>query len=289
MVNRQNPIDVVASVADLRGRVKAWHDEGLTVALVPTMGALHEGHMSLVRMARTLADKVVVSVFVNPTQFGPNEDFEAYPRKPEEDRFKIRMAGGHLVYMPTVDAMYPDGFSTAVEVTGVSSGLCGDARPGHFRGVATVVTKLLLQALPDVAIFGEKDYQQLMVIRRMVRDLDIPVRIEGAPVVREMDGLAMSSRNAYLSDQERSVANLMYKTLIAAAADMRDGVAVQDACDHAVDAIQRIGFGKVDYLELRCAETLEPMDTLDRPARLLAAAFLGRTRLIDNILVEPKA
>lgn len=287
MVNRQNPIDVVASVADLRGRVKAWHDDGLTVALVPTMGALHEGHMSLIRMARTMADKVIVSVFVNPTQFGPNEDFEAYPRKPEEDRFKIGMAGGHMVYMPTVGEMYPDGFSTAVEVSGISSGLCGDARPGHFRGVATVVTKLLLQALPDVAIFGEKDYQQLMVIRRMVRDLDIPVRIEGAPVVREMDGLALSSRNAYLSDEERGVANLLYKTLVAAAADMRQGVAVREACGAAVDAIQRLGFGRVDYLELRCAATLEPLQTLDRPARLLVAAYLGRTRLIDNVLVEP--
>lgn len=172
----------VSTVADLRAQVQAWREEGLRVALVPTMGALHEGHMSLIRRAKMLVDRVVVSIFVNPTQFGPNEDFSRYPRQLDQDRFKVGMAGGQLVYAPTVEEMYPTGFATTIRVASVSSGLCGDSRPGHFDGVATVVCKLLLQALPDVAVFGEKDWQQLAVIRRMVADLNVPVSIEGAPI-----------------------------------------------------------------------------------------------------------
>lgn len=282
-------IEVVTTVADLRQKVKDWRQEGLTVGMVPTMGALHEGHMSLFRQAKMLADRVVVSIFVNPTQFGPHEDFDAYPRRLEEDSFKAKMAGASLVYAPTVSEMYPDGFSTAVEVDGVSRGLCGEARPGHFRGVATVVTKLLLQCLPDVAVFGEKDYQQLMVIRRMVRDLDIPVRIEAAPTHRETDGLALSSRNAYLTDNERAWANMLYKSMHKASLDMQDGKRVQEALDWITDELVRYGFGKIDYLELRDAETLEPMEELDRPARLLAAVYRGRTRLLDNIPLEPRS
>lgn len=282
-----NSCAVARSVADLRARVRDWRAAGLTVALVPTMGALHAGHMSLVRLALTKADRVVVSVFVNPTQFGPNEDFSAYPRQPEQDSAAIAAAGGHLVYLPTVEEMYPAGASTMVEVSGVSSGLCGDARPGHFRGVATIVTKLLLQALPDVAVFGEKDFQQLMVIRRLVRDLDIPVEIIGAPIVREADGLAMSSRNAYLSAEERPVAARIHAILTGTAAALAQGKPVAAACSDAATALLASGFRSVDYLELRDAETLAPVTELTRPARLFVAAFLGRTRLIDNVDVRP--
>ncbi|WP_404381313.1 pantoate--beta-alanine ligase [Caenispirillum salinarum] len=279
----------VSTVADLREQVLAWRGEGLRVALVPTMGALHEGHMSLIRRAKMLADRVVVSVFVNPTQFGPNEDFGRYPRQLAQDRFKVGMAGGQLVYAPTVDEMYPAGFATTVSVTGVSSGLCGDARPGHFDGVATVVCKLLLQALPDVAVFGEKDWQQLAVIRRMATDLNVPVTIEGAPIVREMDGLAMSSRNAYLTDDERAVANHLYKTLKQIADDIDAGVDVGQACAWGIGELGRKGFAAVDYLEVRDAGTLEPVERVTRPARVLAAAFLGKTRLIDNVACGVKA
>lgn len=278
----------VHTVLDLRGQVAAWKAEGLSVALVPTMGALHEGHLSLIRKAKTLADKVIVSVFVNPTQFGPTEDFAAYPRTLEEDRFKCGMAGAHLLYAPSATEMYPAGFATSIVVSGVSSGLCGEKRPGHFEGVATVVCKLLLQALPDVAVFGEKDYQQVMVIRRMVADLNIPVTVIGAPIIREVDGLAMSSRNAYLSDVQRGQANRLYKTLHQAAQDILGGMSVQEALDHAMDALVTAGFGKLDYLELRDAETLEPMEVFDRPARLFAAVFMGKTRLIDNFPIEPR-
>ena len=280
-------METVNTVRDLRAVVAGWRGAGQTVALVPTMGALHEGHLSLIRTARTLAEQVIVTIFVNPTQFGPTEDFSAYPRTLEEDRFKVAMAGAHLVYAPTVAEMYPQGFATTITVEGVTEGLCGESRPGHFQGVATVVCKLLLQALPDVAVFGEKDFQQLQVIRRMATDLDVPVRIEGAPTVREMDGLAMSSRNTYLNPQERSVANYLYKSLYAAGQEIRGGMAVDVACARAVEAIRAHGFGKIDYLELRDVETLQPLPVLDRPARLFAAAFLGKTRLIDNVPVEP--
>lgn len=283
-------LDTVTTVADLRARVAAWRAEGLTVALVPTMGALHEGHLSLVRRAKMLADRVVVSIFVNPTQFGPNEDFARYPRQLEQDRFKLGMAGTHLVYAPTVEEMYPQGFATRVVVSGVSAGLCGDARPGHFEGVATVVCKLLNQGQPDVAVFGEKDWQQVMVIRRLARDLDLPVRIEGAPVVREMDGLAMSSRNAYLSDGERGIANYLYKTLKQIADDLDAGKDAAHACAWGISELGRLGFGPVDYLEVRDSDTLEPVEGIvTRPARVLCAVYLGRTRLIDNVAAGVKA
>jgi pantoate--beta-alanine ligase len=282
-------IEMAHSVAELRAAVKAWRDEGLTVALVPTMGALHEGHMSLFRQAKMRADKVITSIFVNPTQFGPGEDFEAYPRTLPEDCFKAKMAGVSLVFAPSVEEMYPAGACTMVEVNGpLTECLCGAARPGHFRGVATVVSKLLLMAQPDYAVFGEKDYQQLLVIRRMVADLAIPVTIEAAPIHREVDGLALSSRNAYLSDKERANANLMYKSLWKAGQEIMDGKRVQEALDCVADELVRLGFGKIDYLELRDAETLEAMETLDRPGRLFSAVFMGSTRLIDNLPIEPR-
>lgn len=275
------------TVAGLRRIVAAWRAEGLRVALVPTMGALHDGHLSLIRLARQRADRVIVSIFVNPMQFGPNEDFDAYPRTLDQDARKVGTVDGDIVFAPSVKEMYPDGFASKVSVTGVSEGLCGGARPGHFDGVATVVTKLLLIALPDVAIFGEKDYQQLMVIRRFVRDLDIPVEIVGAPVIREADGLALSSRNAYLSEADRALAPSLNRTLRDVAAALTAGTAVADALAGGIATLEAQGFAPVDYLELRDAATLVPVDRLDRPARLLVAARLGKTRLIDNMSVEP--
>ncbi len=277
---------VARRVVDLRDQVKAWRNAGLKVALVPTMGALHEGHLTLVRAALEYADKVVVSIFVNPTQFGPTEDFDAYPRTLDADRTALAGAGASLVYAPTVGEMYPDGFATAITVSGVSEGLCGDLRPGHFSGVATVVTKFLVQTMPDFAAFGEKDYQQLQVIRRLVRDLDIPVTIIGVPTVREADGLARSSRNAYLSAEGRAIAPALYRTLQDTAKAIQAGAGVDAALEAGKRAILAAGFASVDYLELRAADGLAPLSELDRPARMLVAAYLGKTRLIDNIAVE---
>jgi pantoate--beta-alanine ligase len=278
-------LDIVRSVAELRARVKYWRDQGLSVAFVPTMGALHEGHLTLVRRGLELADRAVASVFVNPTQFGPNEDLSSYPRREARDAELLEGAGCGLLFAPTVAEMYPDDFSTTVTVAGVSAGLCGDIRPGHFAGVATVVAKLLLQCLPDVALFGEKDYQQLAVIRRLARDLDIPVAIEGVATVREADGLAMSSRNAYLSAEERAVAPAIHRVLLAVAGGLRAGDAASKLCAKAVADLLAAGFKSVDYVEVRDADTLAPLEWFDRPARVLVAARLGGARLIDNVAV----
>lgn len=278
---------VVRTVADLRARVSGWRREGRSVGLVPTMGALHDGHLSLVALARRRADRVVASIFVNPTQFGPNEDFEAYPRDLEGDARLLAGAGCDLLFAPGAAEMYPEGFSTTVSVSGVSEPLDGAARPGHFAGVATVVTKLLLQAGPDVAVFGEKDFQQLQVIRRLVRDLDIPVEIVGAPTSRLPNGLARSSRNAYLSDAEREIAGAMSRALDAAARRLRQGADVAAVEAEGREALARAGFGKIDYFEVRAADGLARLGPgpATAPARVLAAAFLGKTRLIDNMAV----
>ncbi|EKE73769.1 pantoate--beta-alanine ligase [Oceanibaculum indicum] len=276
---------IVRTVADLRQQVAAWRAEGLTVALVPTMGALHEGHLSLMRQGAEMCDRVVATIFVNPTQFAPSEDLDSYPRREAQDVAALRAAGVPLLFAPDVTEMYPNGFSTTVTVATVSEGLCGARRPGHFAGVATVVAKLLLQALPDVAIFGEKDYQQLQVIRRMARDLDIPVRIEGGETVREADGLALSSRNAYLTAEERAAAPALHRVLVEVAARIRHGAAPAQALADAAAVLEDEGFGPVEYVELRDAETLAPDPAPGRPGRLLAAAWLGKTRLIDNIAV----
>lgn len=278
-------IDVVRTVADLRARVRDWRQAGLKVALVPTMGALHAGHLSLVRLGLEHADRVVASVFVNPTQFGPSEDFAAYPRQEAVDGALLASAGANLLFAPTVAEMYPDGFATAVSVADITDGLCGAVRPGHFQGVATVVTKLLLQALPDVALFGEKDYQQLQVIKRLVRDLDIPVRVIGASTLREADGLAMSSRNAYLSPAERAAAPALYRVLTTIADRVKGGEAAAAPLAWGREELAKAGFGPIDYIDLRDADTLAPLYRADRPARLLAAARLGKARLIDNIPV----
>lgn len=274
---------VARSVAALRAAVAGWRAEQQSVGLVPTMGAIHEGHLALVSAARTACDRVVASLFVNPKQFAPSEDFAAYPRTEEADLAAFARAGVDLVFMPPVEEMYPSGFATSVQVGTLGDALEGAYRPGFFIGVATVVSKLLLQCLPDAAFFGEKDYQQLLVVRRFVRDLDIPVRIEGVPTVREPDGLALSSRNVYLSPAERRTAPRLHETLCAtAAALMEHPEGVETALQHGVDQLQRAGFA-VDYLELRDATTLDALSRLGRPGRLLVAARLGRTRLIDNI------
>jgi pantoate--beta-alanine ligase len=277
----------VRSIAALRREVAAWHGAGEKVALVPTMGALHAGHLALVARGKALCDRVVASLFVNPTQFGPDEDLSRYPRDEAGDRAKLAAAGCDLLYAPTVDEMYPPGFSTTVTPGAIAEGLCGRFRPGHFAGVATVVTKLLLQASPDVACFGEKDYQQLQVIRRVARDLDIPVRIEGVPIVRETDGLALSSRNAYLTPEERRIAPALHRTLAEVARRVAQGTAPEAAAAEGRAALERGGFTRVDYVEVVDAETLAPLARLDRPGRVLAAAWLGRTRLIDNLPVMP--
>ncbi|WP_374468183.1 pantoate--beta-alanine ligase [Phenylobacterium sp.] len=283
----ETPLPLVRTVADLRAQVRAWRAEGLRVGFVPTMGALHEGHLSLVRLALANADRAVASVFVNPTQFGPNEDFDAYPRGEQRDAELLAGAGCHLLYAPTVSEMYPEGYATKVTVARITEPLDGSARPGHFDGVSTVVTKLLLQCGPDVAVFGEKDFQQLQVIRRMVRDLDIPVEVLGAPTARADDGLALSSRNAYLSAAERAVAAKLNFTLRAAIAHLQAGHAVAAVETAAVAALDEAGFDRVDYVEVRDPEDLSRLGPgpLAGPARILAAAVIGRTRLIDNMAV----
>ena len=278
---------VLDSVAALREAVAAWRAEGLTVALVPTMGALHEGHMALVRAARAQAARTVVSIFVNPAQFAPGEDFLLYPRNPADDLDRLAEAGVEALFMPPAEAVYPPGFATAVRVDGVTVGLESAARPHFFAGVATVVTKLLLQCLPDVALFGEKDYQQLATVRRLVADLDIPCRIEAVPTVRAADGLALSSRNAYLSVEERRAAPALFRVLSGMAAALAEGARSVDEVVRGAAALRAAGFGRVDYLAVCDAGTLAPVARVSGPARVLAAAWLGETRLIDNVPVNP--
>jgi pantoate--beta-alanine ligase len=282
-------LPIVRSVSSLQGHVKAWRARGQTVALVPTMGALHDGHMSLIKLAKIQADKVVASVFVNPTQFGPTEDFDAYPRDEAADAQRLSDAQCDLMYAPTAAEMYPPGFATSISVGGVSQGLDGAARPGHFDGVATVVSKLLIQASPDVAIFGEKDYQQLQVIKRVTRDLDLKVKIIGAAIARAPDGLALSSRNVYLSEQERAVAPRLHLVLQEAVESLKGGAAVAKVEANAVEALLQMGFERVDYVEVRGADDLAPSGpgAITAPSRVLAAAWLGRTRLLDNLAVDP--
>ncbi|HET7306502.1 MAG TPA: pantoate--beta-alanine ligase [Gammaproteobacteria bacterium] len=280
----------VEQVAPLRAAVAEWRAAGERVALVPTMGNLHAGHMALVARARELADRVVVSIFVNPLQFGPSEDLAAYPRTPEADRARLTKAGVDVLFAPDVDVMYPQGEALAtVHVAGLEDILCGASRPGHFSGVATVVAKLFNMVAPDVAVFGNKDYQQLAVIRRMVADLAFPIEIVGVATVREPDGLAMSSRNRYLGQDERSRAPTLYQTLNEAAECIsvggRDFAALEAS---ASQALQAAGFNP-DYVAVRDPETLAAPDASSHRFVVLAAAWLGRARLIDNVVVEVNA
>ncbi len=253
------------------------------------MGALHEGHLSLVRLARTRSDKVIASLFVNPTQFGPGEDFTTYPRDETRDAELLEAAGCDVLYAPAPAEIYPPGFATAVTVSGVTVGMEGAMRPGHFAGVATVVAKLLIQTASDIAVFGEKDYQQLQTIRRLVRDLDLPVEIVAAPIVRDADGLALSSRNAYLTPTERAIAPALNQALRHAAAAIEAGARADDAEDAGRAALLAAGFDTVDYFELRTVDDLSRLGPgpVTGAARLLAAARLGRPRLLDNVVVAP--
>ena len=281
------------TVSALRRVVEGWRAAGESVALAPTMGGLHAGHLALVAEARRRAPRTVVSIFVNPTQFGPGEDLAAYPRDEAADLAALARAGADLAFLPSAAEMYPEGFAgtvtfPGVTVPGVAQGLCGDFRPGHFAGVATVVAKLLNQCRPDIAVFGEKDYQQLLVIRRLARDLDMGVEIVGVPTVREADGLAMSSRNAYLTPGERATAARLNVILDETAGRLARGDGAADALTRGRAALDGAGFTAVDYLELRDAEALAPEPPPGRPARLLAAVRLGATRLIDNVAVPAR-
>jgi pantoate--beta-alanine ligase len=279
-----NP-ETVRTVAELRERVFAWHREGLGVGMVPTMGALHAGHRSLVEAAGCGNDRVIVTLFVNPTQFAPTEDLGSYPRDEDADRAQLGALGADVLFAPSTEEMYPQGFDTRILVGGPSAGLETDFRPHFFAGVATVVAKLLLTGLPDRAYFGEKDYQQLLVVKKLVRDLGIPTEIVACPTVREGDGLALSSRNAYLDAADRARAPKLHATLRALAGRLRKGKPADHDLSEARQALERAGFA-VDYLEVRNAETLAPVaDWTGEPLRLLVAARLGRTRLIDNIAV----
>jgi pantoate--beta-alanine ligase len=291
IIEAEQGVQTATTLEVLRSAVAGLRDEGKRIALVPTMGALHEGHLTLVREARQHADAVAVSIFVNPKQFGPSEDLDAYPRRMAADAALLESEGVELLWAPTVEAMYPVGFATNVSVSGVSEGLCGAARPGHFDGVATVVLKLFNQVLPEVALFGEKDWQQLSVIRRMARDLDLTMphvdAIIGVPTVREADGLALSSRNQYLSPEARAQAAALPQAMRETIAALRAGSAVAPTLAALEAHLLQAGFDSVDYATLADASSLVSLDALgDTPARLLVAARIGGTRLIDNMAVE---
>ena len=275
----------VTTVADLRGALAALRERGQSVALVPTMGALHAGHLALVEQARRAAGKVVVSIFVNPRQFGPGEDLDRYPRDLEGDAEKLRAAGVDLLFAPTAAEMYPDGFSTTVHVAGVSEGMEGARRPGHFDGVATVVARLLGLVLPDVAVFGQKDAQQCAVVMRLVKDLGLPVAVRVAPTVRESDGLAMSSRNAYLTPEERKAAPALFRALLATQLvhelGERKAEKLLKAFRLALESEPLLGLDSVDLVDVA---TMKPVAKVDRPVLLAAAVKVGRTRLIDNVV-----
>ena len=282
-------VPILRTVSELRERVAGWRLEGARVAVVPTMGALHAGHLSLVRAAVEKADRVIVTLFVNPKQFNSAADLAAYPRTEEDDAAKLAPLGAHMLYAPDAGEIYPPGFTTTVSVGGVSEGLCGAFRPGHFDGVATVVTKLFLQTGADLAFFGEKDFQQLHVVRRLARDLDIPIGIVACPTVREADGLALSSRNVRLSPPERQIAPRLAEILFDTAARLESGAPAESVLAQARERVLAAGYAQVEYLELRGEDDLAPLSAADRPARLLAAVWLGETRLIDNVPVAHKA
>jgi len=282
-------VQIIRELSVLRNTVRTWQTNNRRIALVPTMGALHAGHMALVAEARKRADRVVVSLFVNPTQFAPGEDLAAYPRKGEEDAAMLEDAGIDVLWMPGVEAMYPEGFATTISVAGVSEGLEGAHRPGHFDGVATVVAKLLGQVQPDLALFGEKDFQQLAVVRKMVADLNIRVGIVGVPTERDGDGLALSSRNVYLTPEERTAARALPDALNEAAVAISAGESVENVLQRARAKLEAAGFGPIDYIELCDAASLRPVRETKGNLRLLAAAKLGRARLIDNVAVSATA
>lgn len=278
-------MQTLRTVAELRTRVRGWKQDGRQVGVVPTMGALHEGHLSLVRAAKRGCDRVIVTIFVNPTQFNNAEDLAKYPRTEEADAAMLAAEGGDILFAPAPEEVYPAGFATGVAVQGVTAPLEGALRPGHFEGVATVVAKLFGMTQANRAYFGQKDWQQLQVVKRMVADLNIPVEVVGCDTIREADGLALSSRNVRLDALSRAQAPGLYKVMTRTAAAIKGGADVAATLAQGRDDLRQAGFAEVDYLDLRSAAMLEPMTTLDQPARLLAAAWIGGVRLIDNIAV----
>jgi len=279
-------LQTIREARQLPAALIALRAGGKSLALVPTMGALHAGHLALVDEAKRHADNVAATIFVNPLQFGANEDFGRYPRQEEEDADMLERAGCDLLWLPQPDEIYPAGFSTTISVEGLSDRWEGEARPGHFGGVATVVAKLLCAIRPDIAVFGEKDFQQLAVIRRMTQDLQLGVEILGLPTIRDADGLALSSRNAYLSADERERAVELPRALKDAASQIRSGASVSEVLVGAIERLKAAGFAKIDYVALVNALTLEPLEKPEGPMRLIAAATIGTTRLIDNLPVE---
>ena len=278
-------VEIVTTIADLRAVVARWRGKGERIGLVPTMGALHDGHLSLVRETQNRCARTVASIFVNPAQFAPHEDFDRYPRDLESDAAQLSRTGVDLIFAPSVAEIYPQGFATRIEVGGPSTGLETDFRPHFFAGVSTVVAKLLIAAVPDVATFGEKDYLQLLVISRLTADLGLSIEIVGAAIMRESDGLAMSSRNAYLKPEQRKIAGQLNRILIATKRKARDGGSVKSAEEHGRNELLRAGFDSVDYVAIRDAATLASIESLEGDVRILAAAKIGGTRLIDNMAV----
>ena len=276
---------ILRTVAELRSVVRGWKAAGELVGVVPTMGALHDGHLSLVRAAKAECERVVVTIFVNPLQFNNPEDLKKYPRTLEADAVLLETVGVDVIFAPSSEEVYPDGFATTVTVTGVSQPLEGALRPGHFEGVATVVAKLFGMTMADRGYFGQKDWQQLQVVTRLVRDLNVPIWIVGCETIREADGLAMSSRNARLDAAAREKAPVLFAAMTRAVADIRAGGSDRMAIREAAEAVRAAGFERVEYIELRDAGTLMPSDDPTRPRRMLAAAWLGGVRLIDNIAV----
>ena len=279
-------MEVVRTIAELRQHTSRWRIAGQTIGLIPTMGALHNGHLSLIKLAQEKCDRVIATIFVNPRQFLPNEDFDEYPRNEESDIQKLIEMGVDLLFAPKAPEMYQPDASTTVVISKLTDCLCATSRPGFFDGVGTVVTKLLIQALPDLAIFGEKDYQQLLVIKRLTRDLDIPVEIIGAPTIREADGLAVSSRNVFLSQTNREIASNIFKILKKTATTIAQGSDVPVACEEARSELILAGLSGVDYFEARNSKTLELIQNFEDSGRLFAAVWLGSTRLIDNLEIK---
>jgi pantoate--beta-alanine ligase len=283
-------MEVIESISEMKNLVKDWKRQGLSIGFVPTMGYLHEGHLALVRKVKELSDRVVVSIFVNPIQFAPGEDYQCYPRDLERDKALLEKEGVDVLFSPKAQEMYPPGFQTYVEVKELSSGLCGKYRAGHFIGVATVVLKLFNIVQPDIAVFGEKDYQQLMVIQRMVQDLNLDVKIISHPTVREEDGLAMSSRNTYLSPEERKSAIALYKALNLAEELINQGERrVATLKEKLKEFIESYPYTKVQYIEFVHPETLKEVERVDEPTLLALAVFVGKARLIDNNIIIPKS
>jgi len=279
-------LEVVRTIAELRQHTSRWRIAGQKIGLIPTMGALHNGHLSLIKLAQEKCDRVIATIFVNPRQFLPNEDFEEYPRNEESDIEKLIAIGVDLLFAPKASEMYQPDASTTVVISKLTDCLCATSRPGFFDGVGTVVTKLLIQALPDIAIFGEKDYQQLLVIKRLARDLDIPAEIIGAPTIREADGLAVSSRNVFLSQTNREIASNISKILKKTATTIAQGNDLPVACVKACSELMLAGFSEIDYFEARHSETLELIQNFENSGRLFAAVWLGSTRLIDNLEIK---